>query len=156
MGKGVLQAEFVKPRRRSRVEGSWIRPVQILKQRGPKMSKRDLQPERMDSRQLTKHKREYAQKRRRQTLSLVPIGMLGVLVAMGGGGMLGLSDRAFLMAVGGVILSFFGFSLLNWRCPSCDAYLGQRLNPRECKACGAILRGQDSGASARETDSRPE
>ena len=104
------------------------------------MSKRELQGEWSNPPLLTKYKREYAERRRRQTWSLVPVGFLAVLVAMGGASALGLSEGAFLIVLGVVILSFFGFSLLNWRCPSCGAYLGQRLNPRECRACGTVLR----------------
>ena len=104
------------------------------------MSKTDLRREQSDSRQLMKHKKEYAEKRRRQTASLIPIGALAAATAVGGGGALGLSDQTFFAVVGVVILGFFGFSLVNWRCPSCGAYLGQRLNPRECNTCGATLR----------------
>ena len=104
------------------------------------MPKTDLRPEQSDSRRLTRHKKEYAERRRRQAVSLIPIGGLAAATALGGAGMLGLSDQAFLVVVGVVILGFFGFSLVNWRCPSCGAYLGQRLNPRECNTCGATLR----------------
>jgi hypothetical protein len=104
------------------------------------MPETDLRRRQADSPHLTENKREYAVRRRRQTVSLIPIGGLAAATVMGGGGMLGLSDQAFLVVVGVVILGFFGFSLVNWRCPSCGAYLGQRLNPRECNACGANLR----------------
>lgn len=104
------------------------------------MGKTDLKGPPSDSRQLTRCKKEYAAKRRRQAVSVIPVGALGAVTAMGGGGMLGLSDQVFLVVVGVVILGFFLFSLVNWRCPSCGAYLGQRLNPRACNACGATLR----------------
>jgi len=96
--------------------------------------------DRSNPRQLARYKKEYAEKRRRQTVSLIPVGVLGVTTALGGGGVLGLSEQTFLVIVCTVILGFFGFSLINWRCPSCGAYFGQRLNPRECRACGAVLR----------------
>ena len=104
------------------------------------MRETDLRRRQAGSRHLTEIKNEYASRRRRQTVSLIPVGVLAAVTAMDGGGMLGLSDQAFLVVAGAVILGFFGFSLVNWRCPSCGAYLGQRLNPRECNACEATLR----------------
>lgn len=104
------------------------------------MPETDLRRSQAGSRHLMENKKEYADRRRRQTVSLIPIGGVAAATAMGGGGALGLSDQAFLTVVGVVILGFFVFSLVNWRCPSCGAYLGQRLNPRECNACGATLR----------------
>jgi hypothetical protein len=37
------------------------------------------------------------------------------------------------------IALFIGFSAINWRCPSCDKYLGSNINRRICKKCGARL-----------------
>ena len=31
------------------------------------------------------------------------------------------------------------FSLVNWRCPACEGYLGNRMNPKFCSKCGARL-----------------
>ncbi len=103
------------------------------------MARTDLQSRDYESRQLDIQKKEYAIRRRRQTISVIPIGLLGVAVAVGGGGLFGLGEQAVLVLVGSVVLSFFGFSLVNWRCPKCSAYLGQRLNPTDCRACGATL-----------------
>ncbi len=89
---------------------------------------------------IVRYRREYAARRRRQALSVVPVGVLGVLVSLGGGGLLGLSQQAGIFVAGAVILAFFGYSLVNWRCPACDGYLGQRLNPRQCPSCGQALR----------------
>jgi len=133
---GVIPKEFIRQRlaEHERDRYAWWQPG------GRKMPSVGIRRERSDPRELTKYKKEYAEKRRRQTASLIPVGVLGATAALGGGGLLGLSEQTFLVIVGAVILSFFGFSLLNWRCPSCGAYLGQRLNPRECKACGTVLR----------------
>ena len=38
-----------------------------------------------------------------------------------------------------VIVSFAGFTSVNWRCPSCKKYLGHDINRRICKKCGARL-----------------
>jgi hypothetical protein len=34
---------------------------------------------------------------------------------------------------------FIGFSAINWRCPSCNKYLGGDINRRICKKCGTRL-----------------
>ncbi len=39
-----------------------------------------------------------------------------------------------------LIAGFVGFSAVNWRCPSCTKYLGNDINRRTCKKCGARLR----------------
>ena len=92
------------------------------------------------SRQLTIQKKEYAARRRRQAISAIPVGLLAAVLALTGGSPFGLGEQGVLVAVGIIVLGFFGFSLGNWRCPACSAYLGQRLNPRNCRACGATLR----------------
>ena len=35
------------------------------------------------------------------------------------------------------IAAFAGYSVLNWRCPSCNKYLGSNIYRRICKKCGA-------------------
>jgi len=39
-----------------------------------------------------------------------------------------------------VIAAFIGFSSFNWRCPSCNKYLGHDMNRRVCRKCGSRLR----------------
>jgi hypothetical protein len=39
-----------------------------------------------------------------------------------------------------VIALFTGFSSFNWRCPSCDKFLGGNINRRICRKCGSRLR----------------
>lgn len=36
-----------------------------------------------------------------------------------------------------VIAAFIGFSSANWRCPSCNKYLGGNIYKRGCRKCGA-------------------
>lgn len=46
-----------------------------------------------------------------------------------------------LMALPIVIaLAVLAFSVWNWRCPSCNGYLGKTINPKECPKCGTELR----------------
>ncbi len=39
-----------------------------------------------------------------------------------------------------VISAFIGFSSFNWRCPSCNKYLGHDMYRRACRKCGSRLR----------------
>ena len=39
-----------------------------------------------------------------------------------------------------LIAMFIAFSALNWRCPSCNKYLGNDISRRICKHCGTRLR----------------
>lgn len=38
-----------------------------------------------------------------------------------------------------VIAAFGVFSVINWRCPSCNKYLGANIYRRECGRCGSRL-----------------
>ena len=38
-----------------------------------------------------------------------------------------------------IIASYMVFTSVNWRCPSCEKYLGTDINRRICKKCGARL-----------------
>ena len=45
-----------------------------------------------------------------------------------------LMGAAFALVLGAVVFSF-----QNWRCPSCNGYLGKAISPRFCSKCGAAL-----------------
>ena len=38
-----------------------------------------------------------------------------------------------------LIAAFIGFSVFNWRCPSCKKYLGHNISRQRCKQCGTRL-----------------
>lgn len=38
-----------------------------------------------------------------------------------------------------IICAFLGFTAVNWRCPSCRAFLSSDMFRRRCKRCGAEL-----------------
>lgn len=42
---------------------------------------------------------------------------------------------ALVIIIAGLIISIF-----NWRCPSCNKYLGKKFNPKFCSNCGVELR----------------
>jgi len=39
-----------------------------------------------------------------------------------------------------VIASFIGFTSFNWRCPSCNTFLGNDISRRMCRKCRSRLR----------------
>lgn len=39
-----------------------------------------------------------------------------------------------------VVTAFISFTALNWRCPSCNKYLGKDINKRVCRHCKSRLR----------------
>ena len=50
------------------------------------------------------------------------------------------SKQTILAAEGAVIAAFIGFSAFNWRCPSCNKYVGTDIGRRICRRCGTRLR----------------
>ena len=86
---------------------------------------------------------DFQKKRMRQILALVPVvlAFIGLISVEGkSGGLFGLSPTltmgiSFMLIIGVLI-----FSLLNWRCPSCNRYLGKAFNPKFCSKCGVQLR----------------
>jgi putative flippase GtrA len=49
------------------------------------------------------------------------------------------SKKTIVTAQGIIIAAFIGFSVYNWRCPSCNKYLSADINRRICKKCGSRL-----------------
>lgn len=99
-------------------------------------------------------RREFSLRRRRQwTLAIIvaPFIVVALLYAGTTADRL-LGDRPLLsptpawfpwfaavfavLVVGGLV-----YSLRNWRCPRCSAYLGRAINPKHCPRCGVALRG---------------
>jgi hypothetical protein len=39
-----------------------------------------------------------------------------------------------------VISTFIGFTNFNWRCPSCNKFLGNDIGMQRCRKCGSRLR----------------
>ncbi len=50
------------------------------------------------------------------------------------------SKNTLVSAQLAVITAFIGFTAFNWRCPSCNKYLGKDINKRMCRHCRARLR----------------
>jgi hypothetical protein len=89
-------------------------------------------------------KEEFAVRRKRQLLLLIPVAFFfGFAILVGGGFVhvpvdlnLATTKIAFFLVVAACV----GFSWWNWRCPACKGYLGRGIEPRHCRNCGVELR----------------
>lgn len=92
--------------------------------------------------QKEEFRQEFARRRKRQLLLAIPIiGLIGLKIFFKAGGRSGptydfLSSDIPLFILMGFIVAALGFSLKNWRCPACNAYLGRDTTPRFCPKCG--------------------
>jgi Na+/citrate or Na+/malate symporter len=95
------------------------------------------------SEQEVEFRRQYALRRKRQMALSVPVFFVliaAVVASILGGQAPGVPG---LIVVAALLLFIVGagvFSLGNWRCPACNRYLGQQVNPRFCSNCGVRLR----------------
>ena len=86
---------------------------------------------------------DFQKKRTRQILALAPVvfALIGLISVEGKpSGLFGLSPGMILGISFALITGVLIFSLLNWRCPSCNRYLGKAFNPKFCSKCGVQLR----------------
>ena len=85
---------------------------------------------------------EFKKRRTRQIMAIGPIVLAFIAllsVENNPTGIFGLSPSIILVGAFAVIISVLVFSLLNWRCPSCNKYLGKAINPKFCSKCGTQL-----------------
>jgi hypothetical protein len=71
--------------------------------------------------------REFWQRQGRQILALAAALFLVILLAV-------VYKRHDLFG------EYSGFTAINWRCPSCNKYLGKDINKRACRHCKTRLR----------------
>jgi hypothetical protein len=86
---------------------------------------------------------EFGVRRGRQLLAIGVALFLVFFLAMlhKGPTVLGESSKDTLFGLQVIVIAaFIGFSGFNWRCPSCDKYLGNDINRRLCRKCGSRLR----------------
>jgi len=95
-------------------------------------------------RELLDVRQKFAKLRRRQWVATIPFLVVLVPLLLGQFGvalppMLGDRNKQanVLLAIGAAT---FAFSLWNWRCPGCNAYLGKTRDARHCRRCGVQLR----------------
>lgn len=87
--------------------------------------------------------RDFKERRGRQFIAtaviLVAVVPLLLINQAGPQGMLGIRTPVVAVLCLAVIFGVAVFSLFNWRCPACNAYLGRGINPKSCPKCGARL-----------------
>lgn len=85
---------------------------------------------------------EFKKRRTRQIMAIGPIVLAFIAllsVENNPTGIFGFAPSTILVGAFAVIISVLVFSLLNWRCPSCNKYLGKAINPKFCSKCGTQL-----------------
>lgn len=86
---------------------------------------------------------EYSRRRTRQWLVTLPAiaAVLAVRWLDNARRMpFGLSQTTVVWAAVAIAFGVAIFSFINWRCPSCNKYLGRGFNPKYCRGCGFLLR----------------
>jgi hypothetical protein len=84
----------------------------------------------------------FKRKRTRQILAVGPfvLAFIALLsVEHNSTGIFGLPRNIVLGIAFALIISILIFSFVNWRCPSCNKYLGKAINPKFCSKCGLQL-----------------
>ena len=86
---------------------------------------------------------DFAARRRRQFAISVPIFVLVMGMAFLGKGtqgrIFGIPACVGLPAALILVVGAIAFSLIHWRCPACNRYLGKQLSPKYCSRCGVTL-----------------
>jgi hypothetical protein len=94
--------------------------------------------------QKQEFKREFASRRLKQLLITGPVVMLMIFVSMASEGKISVLNSCalslFMPVILFVVIGVLVFSLINWRCPACNSYLGKLMNPRYCPKCGIGLK----------------
>ncbi len=86
--------------------------------------------------------RAYQRKKKNQsiaTFSLIIFALAGMILNEYGKFNTEIIQKYIVPAMILVLILFIVFSLQNWRCPRCRAYLGREMNPKFCKNCGVQL-----------------
>jgi hypothetical protein len=84
----------------------------------------------------------FKRKRARQIMAVAPfvLAFIALLsVEHNSTGIFGLPRNIVVGIAFALIISVLIFSFLNWRCPSCNKYLGKAINPKFCSKCGVQL-----------------
>jgi len=86
---------------------------------------------------------EFKKRRTRQIIAIIPaiIAFLGLVsVEDNPAGIFGIQPNTIIGISIALILSVLIFSWFNWRCPSCNKYLGKAWNQKFCSKCGTQLK----------------
>ena len=91
--------------------------------------------EKSDHKQIT---REFSLRQGRQILAIAIALFLVILLAVATkrNDLFGEYSKDTLVAAQLVVITaFIAFTAFNWRCPSCNKYLGKDINKRGCRHC---------------------
>jgi rubrerythrin len=95
-------------------------------------------------RQLAGFKAEFARRKRNQFIATAPAIVLILAAVFLDKRMPELLEGVPSMVWGSALVVVVGgllaFSLRNWRCPACNAYLGKSTSMRHCPRCGVALK----------------
>jgi hypothetical protein len=92
--------------------------------------------------QLQEFRSEFAKRRKRQWIALIPIlAVFALFVTMDETtGTTPIGPVAVVLPLAFVIIiGVLAFSFTNWRCPACNKYLGKGISPKFCPKCGVQL-----------------
>ena len=92
--------------------------------------------------QRAEFKAKFIQTRRYQMALSVPLGGAVLLLLLSQRYAADVGLQQMLLGIAFLVLVAAGFSWLNWRCPACGKYLGNRLSPDHCPKCGVALLSQ--------------
>lgn len=87
--------------------------------------------------------REFEKRRKKQFIVLMACipAVLLYLLRSSSGRVSFLGDGGMTIALILFLFGVFVFTLLNWRCPNCNSFLGARFQMKKCDRCGARLQG---------------
>lgn len=86
---------------------------------------------------------EFKKRKTKQLIAIIPLVLAFIpilfLRKVGTEILFGISANIILPVCFGIIFIMFIFALFNWRCPSCNKYLGKKMSPQFCNHCGVKL-----------------
>lgn len=89
-------------------------------------------------------KEEFSRRKRLQLMVSLPfvvvLAGLFILGDQGSSGALGVPIELLGGVLAVLLVGVLIFSLKNWRCPACNAYLGKGMGHSFCPKCGVALR----------------
>jgi hypothetical protein len=83
-----------------------------------------------------------ARRTRQIILAILILPILAGLIYLEIGGheeILGIDADSWSIWSFGIIVLALGYSMYNWRCPSCKKYMGRNINPKNCPRCKISL-----------------
>ncbi|MFQ5604990.1 MAG: hypothetical protein ACE5HS_17110 [bacterium] len=87
---------------------------------------------------------QFRTNRTRQIMVSVPLVLVFIIIIWLGdnpqSNFFGLPNNIVFVIGFAAVVGALIFSFINWRCHSCEKYLGKSINPKFCSKCGVQLR----------------